>query len=112
LLGYLVDDEIEVTQKNTSSVQNFYICGRKLNEASADRLDITISVNGIQHKNFTLGSDRHINVGIINPILLAGMDNIFTVSIRSKTENCLLVGAGKSVLITHFVIDEKTVNLF
>ena len=112
LLGYLVDDEIEVTLKNTSSIQNFYVCGRKLNEASADHLDITISVNGIQHKTFTLGSDRHINVGIINPILLAGVDNIFTVSIRSKAENGLLVGAGKTVLITHFVIDEKTVNQF
>ena len=112
LLGYLVDDEIEVTLKNTSSIQNFYVCGRKLNEASADRLDITISVNGIQHKTFTLGSDRHINVGIIDPILLAGMHNIFTVSIRRKVENGLLVGAGKAVLITHFVIDEKTVNQF
>ena len=112
LLGYLVDDEIEITLKDTSSIQNFYVCGRKLNEASADRLDITISVNGIQHKTFTLGSDRHINVGIINPILLAGVDNIFTVSIRSKAENGLLVGAGKAVLITHFVIDEKTVNQF
>jgi hypothetical protein len=112
LLGYLVDDEIEITLKDISSIQNFYVCGRKLNEASADRLDITISVNGIQHKTFTLGSDRHINVGIINPILLAGVDNIFTVSIRSKAENGLLVGAGKAVLITHFVIDEKTVNQF
>ncbi len=112
LLGYLVDDEIEITLKDISSIQNFYVCGRKLNEASADRLDITISVNGIQHKTFTLGSDRHINVGIIDPILLAGMHNIFTVSIRRKVENGLLVGAGKAVLITHFVIDEKTVNQF
>ena len=112
LLGYFVDDEIEITLKDISSIQNFYVCGRKLNEAFADRLDITISVNGIQHKTFTLGSDRHINVGIINPILLAGVDNIFTVSIRSKAENGLLVGAGKTVLITHFVIDEKTVNQF
>jgi GT2 family glycosyltransferase len=112
LLGYLVDDEIQITLKNTTSIQNFYVCGRKLNETAADRLEITIAVNGIQRKIFTLGADRHINVGIINPIMLAGMDNVITVSIQSKPENEVLVGAGKGVLITHFVIDEKTVNQF
>ena len=112
LLGYLVDDEIQIIFKNISSIQNFYVCGRKLNDAAADRLEITITVNEIQHKIFTLGADRHINVGIINPIILAGMDNVIRVSIQSRSENGVLVGAGKAVLITHFVIDEKTVNQF
>ena len=51
-------------------------------------------------------------MGIINPIMLAGMDNVVTVSIQSMSENGVSVGAGKAVLITHFVIDEKTVNQF
>jgi len=110
LLGYLVDDEIQIILNNTTSIQNFYVCGRMLNENPADRLEITIAVNDIQRKIFTLGADRHINVGIINPIMLAGMDNVITVSIQSKSENGLLVGAGKAVLITHFVIDEKRLN--
>jgi GT2 family glycosyltransferase len=112
LLGYHVDDEIQIILKNTTSIQNFYVCGRKLNETAADRLEITITVNEIQQKIFTLGADRHINVGIINPIILAGMDNVITVSIQGRSENGVLVGAGKTVLITHFVIDEKTVNQF
>ena len=112
LLGYLVNDEIQIILKNTTSIQNFYVCGRKLNEASADRLDITITVNDIQRKIFTLGADRHINVGIINPILLGGMDNVITVSIQSKFENGVMAEDGKAILITHFVIDEKTVNQF
>jgi len=112
LLGYLVHDEIQIILKNTTSIQNFYVCGRKLNESAADRLEITITVNEIQRKIFTLGADRHINVGIIDPIMLAGMDNVITVSMQSKPENGVLVGAGKTVLITHFVIDEKTVNQF
>lgn len=112
LLGYLVDDEVEIVLKDTSSIQNFYICGRKLNEASTEYLEITISVNRIQQKIFTLGTDRHINMGIINPIMLTGMDNVVAVSIRSKSENGISVGAGKAVLITHFVIDEKTINQF
>ena len=112
LLGYLVNDEIEITLKDISSIQNFYVCGRKLNDASADRLEVILSVNGIQHKTFTLGADRHINVGIINPILLTGMDNLFTVTFRTKTEGGGYVGAGQAVVITHFVIDEKTINQF
>ncbi len=112
LLGYLVDDEIQIILKNTSSIQNFYVCGRKLIEAPADRLEIIISINGIQQKIFTLGADRHINVGIISPIMLAGIDNVVTVSIRSKSESGSWIGAGKTVLITHFVIDEKIVNQF
>jgi len=112
LLGYIVDDEIEVTLKDVSSIQNFYVCGRRLNDASTERLEVSISVNGIQHKTFTLGADRHINVGIIDPILLSGMDNIFTITIQSKAENGLYIGAGQAVVITHFVIDEKTVNQF
>ena len=112
LLGYLVDDEIEVTLKDVSSIQNFYVCGRKLNDASTDRLEVSISVHDIQQKTFTLGADRHINVGIIDPILLSGMDNIFTVTFRTKAESGLYIGAGQAVVITHFVIDEKTVNRF
>ena len=112
LLGYLVDDEIQIILKNTISIQNFYVCGRKLNEAAADRLQITITVNDIQRKIFTLGADRHINVGIINPIMLAGMDNVVAVSIQSKSGNGLLVGAGKAILITHFVIDDRPLNQF
>ena len=112
LLGYLVDDEIQIILKNTASIQNFYVCGRKLIEAAADRLEITITVNDIQQKIFTLGADRHINVGIMNPIMQAGMDNVITISIQSKSENESWIGAGKAVLITHFVIDEKTINQF
>jgi len=112
LLGFLVDDEIQIILKNTTCIQNFYVCGRKLMEAPADHLEVVITVNGIQQKIFTFGADRHINVGIISPIMLAGMDNVITVSIQSKPENGVLVGAGKDVLITHFVIDEKTVNQF
>ena len=112
LLGYLVDDEIEITLKDVSSIQNFYVCGRKLSDTPADRLEVIISVNGIQHKTFTLGADRHINVGIIDPILLPGMDNIFTVTFRTKAESGLYIGAGQAVVITHFVIDEKTINQF
>lgn len=112
LLGYLVDDEIQIILKNTASIQNFYVCGRKLIEAAADRLEITITVNDIQQKIFTLGADRHINVGIMNPIMQAGMDNVITISIQSKSENEPWIGAGKAVLITHFVIDEKTINQF
>jgi GT2 family glycosyltransferase len=112
LLGYLVEDEIQIILKKTSSIQNFYVCGRKLNESAADRLEITITLNGIQQKIFTLGADRHINVGVINPIMLVGMDNVITVSIQSKSESGVLAGGGKAVLITHFVIDEKTVNQF
>jgi len=112
LFGYLVDDEIQLILKNTTNIQNFYVCGRKLNEVAADCLEITITVNDIQQKIFTLGDDRHINVGITNPIMLVGMDNVIAVSIQSKHENGVLVGAGKAILITHFVIDEKTVNQF
>lgn len=112
LLGYLVDDEIEITLKDISSIQNFYFCGRKLNDGAAGLLEVTLSVNGIQHKTFTLGADRHINIGIINPILLAGMDNLFTVTFRAKIEGVGYVGAGQVVVITHFVIDEKSVDQF
>ena len=112
LLGYLVDDEIELSLTNVTSIQNFYVCGRRLNEAVNELLEITISVNGIQEKIFTLCADRHLNVGIINPLLFNGVDNILTVSIRRKSENGLLVGSGKSILITHFVIDEKTIDQF
>lgn len=112
LLGYLVDDDIEISLKEVSSIQNFYICGRKLNDASSDRFEVIISANGIQHKTFTLGADRQINVGIIDPILFTGMANIFTVNFRAKAESGVYVGAGSKVLITHFVIDEKVIAQF
>ena len=112
LLGYLVDNEIKVILKNTISIQNFYVCGRKISDAVFVPLEIIISVNDIHQKIFILGAERHINVGIINPILNPCADTVFSVTIRGRAENGLLIDAGNSVLITHFVIDEKIINQF
>lgn len=112
LIGYLVDDEIEITLINTESIENFYICGRTLTDGDVGRLEIAISVNTVQYKIVPLGLDKNINVGIINPILLTGIDNTITVSIRRKVDNNLFVGSGKSILVTHFVLDDKIINIF
>jgi hypothetical protein len=38
-----------------SSARNFFVCGHKMGQPTAQAIAITISVNGIQQQTFTLG---------------------------------------------------------
>ena len=109
---YLINTQPEVVVKGVASVVNFYVCGRRIDPANQDNLAITISVNHVQYKTLRLESGANINLGIISPILLPGMDNIFKIEVNFiEPDGFELLGdASHLIYISHFVIDDKLVK--
>ena len=109
---YLINTKPEVVLKGVDSVVNFYVCGRRIDPANQDNLAITISVNHVQYKILRLESGPNINLGIISPILLKGIDNVFRIEVNfiDPDDFELLGDASHLIYISHFVIDDKLVK--
>lgn len=109
---YLINAKSEVVVRSVASVINFYVCGRRINPANQDDIVITISVNNIQYKVLKLESVANINLGIVSPILIQGIDNIFKInfSFIHLDSGELFGDANDLIHISHFVIDDKLVK--
>lgn len=96
--SYVLEGELEVLIEGVSHILDFYVCGHRLGDLSKDT-KLRFDVNGIQQFIMPLGEGRNVNVGIKNPIVLGGVRNVFKV--RSDIR----------ILVSHFVIDGRVVNL-
>ena len=111
--GYVIEGGFELSVDALQSARNFYVCGRKTNPQDARTMAITLCVNDIQRKTIAL-TEGNINVGIVDPILLAGIANVFRVELNTlDPESQLPAGdASQAVVITHVVIDDQVVDRF
>jgi hypothetical protein len=100
--------------KDIESVVNFYVVGQVINPSLNEDIVITIRVNDFQEKNIYLERDVNINAGIIYPIFMPGIDNIFKVSVNffNKDTKKILGDARKSIVVRHFVIDDFLISIF
>lgn len=110
---YISEHQSEVIVNDVSSMVNFYACGRRLDISNQDELAITIFVNDLQFKNFHLENVPNFNVGIINPLLMNGLPNVFKIKINFfDSKNNLLYGdASHLIFFSHFVIDDQMVQI-
>ena len=109
--GYALAGAAEFVVEDLRSARNFHVCGRRLDATSPAPMAITISVNGIQEQTFPLGAGPNVNVGIVDPILLQGLANRFTVTAHFVDAQDEPVGdASKALLITHLVVDNRMVS--
>jgi GT2 family glycosyltransferase len=109
---YLVDTEFQFHVKNLDSAINFFVCGKRVDAKLNENLAIVINVNDIQIKLIELAQRPNINVGIINPIFLSGMDNRFKISCYfiDPSSKALLGDASKSIAVTHFVLNDMEIH--
>lgn len=110
--AYLAEHVFEVVIRNCHSVRNFYVCGRKINAKVSGHMAITITVDQNQSKVFILRQgDANINIGIMDPILGGQKQSQFKVKVDYvDDENNYIEDANKSILISHFVIDDQKVG--
>ncbi len=110
--AYLAEHAFELALRNCHSVRNFYVCGRKINAEVSGHMAITITVDQNQSKVFILRQgDSNINIGIVDPILSGQSQSRFKVKVDYvDDENNYIEDANKSILITHFVIDDQKVG--
>ena len=110
--AYLAEHAFELALRNCHSVRNFYVCGRKINAEVSGHMAITITVDHNQSKVFILRQgDSNINIGIVDPILSGQSQSRFKVKVDYVDDkNNYIEDANKSILITHFVIDDQKVG--
>lgn len=109
---YLINGNFEFCVKDIDSAVNFYLCGRRINLDLAQNIAIKITVNDIQQKVIFLGNDLNINVGIINPILIKGIENTFKVSVNffNPSDQTLHGDASKLIYIQHIIFDDVMIG--
>ena len=109
---YLAEHEFELTVQNLRSVRSFFVCGRKINAQVSGPMAITITVDQNQTKTYILPrGEANINIGIVDPILSGGDMSRFKVRVDYVDEkNQYIEDAGKTILITHFVLDGQVIG--
>ena len=113
LRGWRIDSEAELVVPGLKSARNFFVCGRRLGPAVALALAVTISVDGLHDKTIVLEpQQRNLNLGLVDPLLLPGLDARFCLDFHWQDEAGRRVGdARDAVLITHFVVDDQLVQV-
>lgn len=104
---YMAADKVEVLVEGLESARNFYICGFRADKNDKREIVVSIEVNGIQTVAQIWGQEFNLNLGMINPLWFSSCPTMLRISfeyIASEVADCL--GAGSSILITHFVIDD------
>jgi GT2 family glycosyltransferase len=112
---YLIESDIEFRVKNVESVVNFYLVGQVINPDLKENIAVIININNLQEKTIYLDQATvNINAGMIYPIFMPGIDNLFKVSVNffNKDTKEILGDAKKSIVVRHFVIDDFLFSIF
>jgi GT2 family glycosyltransferase len=109
---YLVAPVFEFHVRDVDSAINFFVCGRRVDPQLKENIAIIIDINGIQTKRINLSDDFNINVGVLSPILIKSITNIFKISVKffDSQTNELLGDANQSVVIGHFVLNDMELH--
>jgi hypothetical protein len=89
-----------------NGLNGFYISGQQSNPPVGVQTQVTITVNGIQEKTFTLGVARHFNFGISHPVLLPGVTNCIEVAFACAAP----INPCSFITLAHLVIDGQVVT--
>jgi GT2 family glycosyltransferase len=111
--AYLAGSSLNIEIDHLKTACNFYVCGRVIAGFTPATIHVTISVNGLQSKTVQLTDSVNFNVGIVEPLIISGLSNCFTVEVFTANnfgqERILIDGA---LLITHFVVNDQVVKNF
>jgi hypothetical protein len=110
---HLLEGKVEIVVPGLRSTRNFYVCGRKIDPQDPRPMAATLTVNGMQRQTIPL-IGPNINAGIIDPILLQGIDSVFRVEVNyvDPVSRAPIGDASKAVLLTHVVIDDRRIDRF
>lgn len=105
----------ELHVEGLRSARNFFVCGYKSSETNLQEIAssyvVTVTVNGIQQKTFVLDRENSFNLGLINPLVLPGIVNVFRVSMclvnlaGDKSDAC----TSNPLVVTHLVLDDEEI---
>ena len=113
---YLLSSPVlRVLIDNPIGLDGFYVSGKQANQPQGTQTTVTITVNGLQAKSFTLGPELHFNVGISHPVVLTGMTNCIEVTFRGQYPAGTMgdmepLDPCSYISLAHLVIDNKRVT--
>lgn len=96
-------------------LDGFYVSGMQANPPQGAQTTVTITVNGLQAKSFTLGPELHFNLGISQPVVLPGITNCIEVTFKGHAPagtvgNMEPLDPCSYITLAHLVIDNKRVT--
>ena len=106
---------LRVLIDNPIGLDGFYVSGKQANLPQGAQATVTITVNGLQAKTFTLGPELHFNVGISHPVVLPGITNCIEVTFKchapaSEVGNMEPLDPCSYITLAHLEIDNKRVD--
>jgi GT2 family glycosyltransferase len=106
---------LRVLIDNPIGLDGFYVAGKQTNLPQGAQTTVTITVNGLQAKTFTLGSEHHFNFGISHPVVLPGVTNSIEVTFTCHhpaggVGNMEPLDPCSYITLAHLVIDNKLVD--
>jgi GT2 family glycosyltransferase len=111
--AWVPDAELRILFDAVQGVRNFFICGRSAEPTDKRDIAIQVAVNGFQQKSFIVGPIDNINAGLAWPLLKDKSGNEITIRFSFVgSDGRKEKDASKSILLTHFVIDDQRVNNF
>jgi GT2 family glycosyltransferase len=109
--AYALDETAELIVDALPSAINFHACGRVLPLPQELRVQLHLSINGVQHVQWLVFSGGQFNVGLPRPLLLNGVPNRFTLRPMLLDAQGVCCGSASSYLrISHFVVDGETLT--
>jgi len=97
LKQYVLREEAEFFVR-IGYASSFYICGAAV-DVTEPKAQIEITVNGMQRLTVALDRLKEVNEGIVGPLMLPSIDNVFRV--RTTTP----------LILTHIVINDQRIDL-
>jgi GT2 family glycosyltransferase len=95
-------------------LDGFYIVGRQTAPAGVEA-KVTLTINGVQKRVFSLGSQRNFNLGIDCPVVLPSITNCIEVAFSLSPANPVISSPldwdpCRFIELKHFVVDGKCLD--
>jgi GT2 family glycosyltransferase len=112
--AWMLQGEACFTIGGLRSARDFYVCGWLADGWPAQGLEITVSANGLHERTLPLGPPGHVNVGLVDPLVLPLLTaNRFSARV-TRPDPCVAPADRQAVAgavwVTHLVVDGRTVD--
>ena len=111
LQAYRIGTKAELVVSGLDSGRSIAVGGRLLRDVAPGTVMLTVDVNGLHRRNWSLGPQREFFLELARPLLLPGINNRFTIDVHTgAAAGHLDAVASGSVALTHVVIDGHEVR--
>lgn len=111
LKRFVLTESAQLIVDELACAADFYVAGRTLPTESEQRLRLNIEINGLQRVLVPLRSGACFNVGLLEPLMLKGVENVFSLRVELLDEASSICGDGRDrVIVERISLDGREVK--